>query len=119
MCSALHLARLRVAALLPPKQRALLQHRCAAVEDEDRSHAVEEQLQHAVQHAEDVSVRDHPAIAVPHPLEKLNEPDRDVDRERLPAHRLHRDLPPARLEQCPQAFDAHRLRSPCSRPLLC
>lgn len=98
--------------LLAPSARGrgpLLDRRRVAVEDEHRLDAVEEQLRHAVERADEVRVLNHVALVVAHGLNELREPDARVHGQHLVRERLDLDLPPHRREQHPEVLHAHTL----------
>ena len=70
---------LRVVSLTSPgENRAALQNRGAAVEDEDGADLEEQQFADAAQKSNEVSVADHVALLVAHRLYELDDPDRSI-----------------------------------------
>lgn len=104
-----------IAVPAPGGERAALQRRRGAIEDEDGADAKIEELAYAAEEPQQVRVADHLSAVVPHRPHELHHPDARVHSDALPSQGLHRHAPPHRGQQLPQPVHSHVPSLECRR----
>lgn len=86
---------------------SLLDCRCAAIKDENRSNTMVHELAEACEHGMYVCIVHELATLVSHCPHNLVEPNRSIDRKNLPFQRRHVHRPRSWLQQRPELLDPH------------